>query len=149
MKGDDYSIRGQIISPTGYKYNKKARCLLTVRKYFVEWNETALISFSQSVRPSVSQSVRQSVSQSVSQNIGPISSATTHYDTDSVHMYNLLCNLFYFTALSRLNKVRLWASIVQSVQRLRYGLNCQRFGSNRRRDTFPFPKTSSPDVEPS
>jgi hypothetical protein len=88
MKGDDYSTQGQTLSPTGYKYNKTARCLLTVRKSYVEGSETALISFNQSNN--------QSIIQSVSQNPGPITSAETHYNTDSirVHMSDLLCNLF-------------------------------------------------------
>lgn len=126
MKGDDYWTQSQTLSPTGYKYNKKARCLLTVRKSFVEGSETALIYFN------------QSINQSLSQNPGPITSAETHYNTDSIHahMSDLLCNLFHFTALSRLNKLRLGASMAQSVQRLRYGLNCLGFESNRRRDTF-------------
>ena len=93
---------------------------------------------------SVSQSVIQSVSQPASQPVriqGPVSSTATHYDTVIIKS---TMQSITFIALSRLKNVRFGASMVQSVQRLRYGLNCPGFESKRRRDTFLFSKTSSP-----
>jgi len=127
--------------------------MLTNSSKVLRRRERNCLHFFQSVNQLVSHSFSQSCIHSFIKPVSQSEYRAHHKCCDtlrhSIHMYNLLCNLFHFTVFSRPNKVRLGASMAQMVQRLRYGLKCPGFGSNRRRDTFPFSKTSSPAVVPS
>ena len=121
-----YSQQHAINASSPFYYALCTGAARTLAAPFPNISENLLISFFQSV----SQSVRMQC---------PLTSAATHSTTQS--LYSLLRNLFYFIALSRLKKLKIGASVAQSVQRLRYRLNCRRFESNQQQDTSLFSKS--------